>query len=278
MKCVITAAGKGTRLLPLTKELPKEMFPIFGKLSNGEKIIMPILQLIFEDLYNNGIRNYCFIIGRSKRSIKDHFTLDSLYHNKLLNSQKIFLESFYKKIKRSNLVWINQNVPLGFGDAVKRSESYIGNDDFIVHGGDVSILSKSNSTISRLIKTYNDNPSIAAILLCKKITNPKNYGVPELVKINSSLFSVIGVEEKPTKPKSSYGLLPCYIFKPIIFKYLHKIKQGKNNEYQLTDAIKGLISDGHKVIAIPTTTSEFELDVGNVQSYYDALNISFKKC
>jgi len=278
MKCVITAAGKGTRLLPFTKEIPKEMLPIFGKLANGEKIIMPMLQLIFEDLYNNGIRNYCFIVGNSKTAIKNHFSIDSLHNNKLLSTQKIFLQSFYKKIKKSNLVWIKQHQPLGFGDAVKRSESYIGNDDFLVHGGDVSILSKANSIIPRLIKTHNDNPSATAILLCKKITNPKNYGVPELMKINSSLFSVTDVEEKPNNPKSAYGLLPCYIFKPIIFKYLHKIKQGKNNEYQLTDAIKGLIADGHQVLAIPINSSEFELDVGNVQSYYDALNKSFKKC
>ncbi len=278
MKSVITAAGKGTRLLPLTKELPKEMLPIFARLPDGEKIMMPILQLIFEDLYKNGIKNYCFIVGRGKRSIEDHFTLDSLYLKELPSIQKKLLQSFYKKIIKSNLVWINQDKPLGFGDAVKKSESYIGNDDFIVHGGDVSILSKSNSTISRLIKAYNDNPSASAILLCKKITNPKNYGVPKLHKINSSLFSVTHVEEKPKKPKSNYGLLPCYIFKPIIFKYLKKIKRGKNNEYQLTDAIQALISDGHKVLAIPITTSEFELDVGNVQSYHDALNLSFKKC
>jgi len=196
----------------------------------------------------------------------------------LSNDQKKLITSFYKKIKRSNLVWINQDEPLGFGDAVRRSESYIGTDNFIVHGGDVSILSKSNSTISRMIKTFNDNPSASAILLCKKIQNPKNYGVPEITKITSSLFSVKNVEEKPIKPKSNYGLLPCYVFKPIIFKYLHQIKQGKNNEYQLTDAIQGLISDGHKVLAIPTNTSEFELDVGNVNSYYESLNISYKKC
>jgi UTP--glucose-1-phosphate uridylyltransferase len=278
MKSVITAAGKGTRLLPATKELPKEMLPIFSRSANGDKIMIPILQLIFEDLYKNGIKNYCFIVGRGKRSIEDHFTLDFLYQTQLPVIQKKLFTSFYKKILKSNLIWINQDKPLGFGDAVKKSESYIGNDDFIVHGGDVSIFSKTSSTISRLLKAYDENPSASAILLCKKIKNPKNYGVPELVKISNSLFSVTDVDEKPIKPKSDYGLLPCYIFKPIIFKYLHKIKRGKNNEYQLTDAIKKLITDGHKVLAIPIGSSEFELDVGNVQSYYDALNLSFKKC
>jgi UTP--glucose-1-phosphate uridylyltransferase len=278
MKSVITAAGKGSRLLPVTKELPKEMLPIFSRLTSGKKIMMPILQLIFEDLFDNGIRNHCFIVGRSKRSIEDHFTFDSSFQNELSKDQKKLITSFYKKIKSSNLVWINQDEPLGFGDAVKRSESYVGTDDFIVHGGDVSILSKSNSTISRMIKTFNANPSVSAMLLCKKITNPKNYGVPEITKINSSLFSVKNVEEKPTKPKSNYGLLPCYVFKPIIFKYLHKLKLGKNNEYQLTDAIQALISDGHEVLAIPTNSSEFELDVGNVDSYFESLNLSYKKC
>ena len=78
MKVVITAAGKGTRLLPMTKELPKEMMPVFSEL-NGKKYVLPLLQLIFEQLFESGIKEYCFVVGRGKRSIEDHFTPDNYF-------------------------------------------------------------------------------------------------------------------------------------------------------------------------------------------------------
>ena len=76
MKCVLTAAGLGTRLLPLTKELPKEMLPIYAKSIKGSLIMKPILQVIFESLYGYNIRNFCFVTGRTKRAIRDHFKPD----------------------------------------------------------------------------------------------------------------------------------------------------------------------------------------------------------
>ncbi len=76
MKCVLTVAGLGTRLLPLTKVLPKEMLPIYSKTKNGDLILKPILQVIFESLYSYKIRDYCFVVGRTKRAVEEHFTPD----------------------------------------------------------------------------------------------------------------------------------------------------------------------------------------------------------
>ena len=83
IKAVITAAGKGVRLLPATKELPKEMMPIFSRSKNGERIVTPLLQFIFEQLYYVNIRDFCFVIGREKRSIEDHFSYNETYGKKL---------------------------------------------------------------------------------------------------------------------------------------------------------------------------------------------------
>jgi len=276
-KIVITAAGKGTRLLPFTKEIPKEMMPIFSNIFTNKKVVSPLLQYVYEQLYSMSFRDYCFIVGREKRSIEDHFTPDEMYLRGLSGDNKKIITKFYEKLEKSHLIWINQNRPLGFGDAVKRAEKYVGNNDFILHAGDVTILSKSNHPVLRLINTAKKNPDVKAILLCKKVTDSKRYGVPTIKKISSKLFNVVGVEEKPNKPKSEYGILPIYYFKSDIFSSLKKIKPGKGKEYQLTDAIQKLIQDKQKVLAITLDKNEEEVDVGTVSSYREAQDITFRK-
>ena len=275
-KVVITAAGKGTRLLPFTKEMPKEMMPIFSNI-NKKKIVLPLLQYIYEQLYSMNFRDYCFVVGREKRSIEDHFTPHDAYLKELDGEYKKLITKFYKKLENSHLVWINQNKPLGFGDAVKRAERYVGKEDFIVHAGDVTILSKSKHPITRLIETARKNPDAKVILLCKKIKDFKKYGVPTVKKISNDLFEVKEVIEKPNRPKSEFGILPLYYFRSDIFSSLKKIKVGKGKEFQLTDAIQNLIKEKQKVLAITLNKNEEEIDVGTVESYKISQEITFRK-
>lgn len=275
-KVVITAAGKGTRLLPFTKEIPKEMMPIFSNISINKKVVLPLLQYVYEQLYSMNFREYCFIVGREKRSIEDHFTPHESYLRDLSGDYKKIISKFYQKLEKSHLVWINQNRPLGFGDAVKRAEKYVGKEDFIVHAGDVAILSNSKHPILRLIETANKNPDAKVILLCKKIKNSKRYGVPTVSKISKNLFNVKEVVEKPDKPKSELGILPLYYFKSDIFSSLKKIKPGKGKEFQLTDAIQNMIQEKQKVLAITLEKNEKEVDVGTVESYRNAQDITFR--
>ena len=276
-KVVITAAGKGTRLLPFTKEMPKEMMPIFSSTFTKKKVVLPLLQYIYEQLYSMGFRDYCFVVGREKRSIEDHFTPHETYLKELSGDYKKFITKFYQKLENSHLVWVNQNRPLGFGDAVRRAERYVGNEDFIVHAGDVTILSKSKHPISRLIETAKRNPDAKAILLCKKIKDFKRYGVPTIEKVTNNLFTVREVVEKPDKPKSDFGILPLYYFKADIFSSVKKIKPGKGKEFQLTDAIQNLIKEKQKVLAITLNKNEEEIDVGTVESYKKSQEITFRK-
>jgi UTP--glucose-1-phosphate uridylyltransferase len=277
MKVVITAAGKGTRLLPFTKEMPKEMMPIFSSNFRDKKSTLPLLQLIFEQLHELKFREYCFVVGREKRSIEDHFTPHESYLKELNGDYKKNMKKFYQKLDNSHLVWINQNKPIGFGDAVKRAEKFVNDDDFLVHAGDVTILSESSNPIKRLIETARNQPDAKIILLCKKVKNFKKYGVPTVRKIGDNLFEVTEVIEKPEKPKSEYGILPIYYFKKEIFSSLKKISPGKGGEYQLTDAIQKMIKEKNKVLAITLLNDEAEIDVGTVESYKDALDITFNK-
>ena len=276
-KVVITAAGKGTRLLPFTKEMPKEMMPIFSNTFANKKVVLPLLQYIYEQLYSMNFRDYCFVVGREKRSIEDHFTPHEAYLKELSEDYKKNMKKFYEKLEKSHMVWINQNRPLGFGDAVKRAERYVGEEDFIVHAGDVTILSNTKHPILRLIETSKKNPDVKAILLCKEIKDFQRYGVPTVSKISSNLFSVNEVVEKPQKPKSNLGILPLYYFKSDIFSSLKKIKPGKGKEFQLTDAIQNLIDEKEKVLAISLNKNEEEVDVGTVESYRNAQDVTFRK-
>jgi UTP--glucose-1-phosphate uridylyltransferase len=222
-------------------------------------------------------RDYCFIVRKEKRSIEAHFTPNESHLKGLNGDYKKVMTKFYKKLENSRLVWINQNKPLGFGDAVKRAEKYIGKEDFIVHAGDVMILSKSKHPVSRLIETATKNPDAKAVLLCKKVRDSKRYGVPTINKLSNNLFNVNEVVEKPDKPKSEFGILGLYYFKPDIFSSLKKIKPGKGREFQLTDAIQDLINKKEKVLAITLNKNEEEVDVGTVESFRNSQEITFRK-
>jgi len=276
-KVVITAAGKGTRLLPFTKEMPKEMMPIFSNDSTNKKIVLPLLQYVYEQLYSMNFRDYCFVVGREKRSIEDHFTPHEMYLRDLNKDYKNNMIKFYNKLENSHLVWINQNKPLGFGDAVRHAEKYVGKEDFVVHAGDIAILSKNKHPILRLIETAKKNPDAKAILLCKKVKNLKGYGVPTLSKLSDNLFTVNEVVEKPDRPKSEFGILALYYFKSDIFSSLKKIKPGKGKEFQLTDAIQNMIQEKQKVLAITLNKNEDVIDVGTVESYRSAQEVTFRK-
>ena len=277
IKTVLTAAGRGTRLLPFTKEMPKEMMPIFTKIHNNQRVVIPLLQYIFEQFYSMKIRDFCFVVGRDKRSIKDHFALQQSYLNELSANHKKTMSNFYKKLKNCHLIWVNQNKPLGFGDAVKKVEKFVGKEDFILHAGDISIVSRFKHPILRLIDTAKKNPDASAILVCKKVRDAKGYGIIQIKNRSSQVYLVKGVEEKPVIPKSNLGILALYYFKSEIFSSLKKTKLGKNNEYQLTDGIQQMINDGKKVLAIQLTKDDTEIDVGTVESYRDAQVTSYKE-
>jgi len=277
IKTVITAAGRGTRLLPFTKEMPKEMMPIFTKTHGNNRSVIPLLQYIFEQFYPMKIRDFCFVVGRDKRAIRDHFALQRSYLKEVPADRKKTMLNFYKKLRNCHLTWINQPNPLGFGDAVKKVEKFVGEQDFILHAGDISIISGFKHPILRLIDTAKKNPEASAILVCKKVKDAQRYGIIQIKNRSSKVYSVEGVEEKPVRPKSNLGILALYYFKPEIFASLKKTKRGKNNELQLTDGIQQMINDGKKVLAIPLTKHDVEIDVGTVESYRDAQISSYKR-
>lgn len=274
-KVVIPAAGLGTRLLSATKELPKEMLPIFHYNENGEVYLKPILQVIFEQFYKEGFREFCIIVGRGKRAVEDHFTPDTSFLELLKKRGKSklaeMIEDFYQMVQDSIIVWINQPEPLGFGHAVYLSKKFIRDEPFIVAAGDTCIITKGESHVKRLIKRHQSSNAVATLLL-QEVEDPSEYGV---ALVNGERIEK--VIEKPKEKISNLAIMPIYAFEPIIFNSLESIPRGYGNEIQLTDAIQKLISWGLNVNYEILEKDSKRLDIGHPMFYYKSIIDSFEK-
>jgi UTP--glucose-1-phosphate uridylyltransferase len=279
-KVIIPAAGLGTRLLPATKEQPKEMLPVFATSASGLLCIKPFVQLVFERLYDAGFRDFCFIVGRGKRSIEDHFTLGRSFseHLERKNGSDIATEmaGFYEKIKGSNLMFVNQSEPKGFGDALLHAKHFTGNETFLVHAGDDLILSKNNRYLSRLTEAL-ETHSADAILYMQRVKDPRKYGVIEGRKISPSLYQVIRIEEKPLSAFSNLAAIAIYGFTPRIYIAIEKTEPDVNGEVQLTGAIQQLINERRVVLALNLEKGDRRIDIGTPGSYWDVLKAARKQ-
>lgn len=278
MKCVFTVAGLGTRLLPLTKELPKEMMPICSISKEGKLIFKPFLQLVFEQLYRYGIRDFCFIVGRSKRAVQDHFTpdYDLIQYLKTSKKKKLAatIEEFYKMLENSNINFIYQPHPIGFGDAIYRSRKFVGNEPFILHAGDDIVLSKNTNHLHRLERMFKKHKAELACLV-EDVKDPSHYGVIEGNLIEKGVIEIDRTIEKPKKAKSLTAMIAVYMFQPSFFKYLELARKG-NPEKQLDRAYNIAIKNNAKVIGIKLTENEKRIDIGNPESYIKVL-LDYKK-
>lgn len=276
---MIPTAGLGTRLFPATKEQPKEMLPIFSRLVNGDVGVKPLLQMVFEQLYEVGFREFCFVVGRGKRSIEDHFTPD---HNSVVmlksrgkGDQAVDLDGFYMKLKTSTIIWVNQPEPKGFGNAVLMAHPFVQNEHCLVQAGDTIIISEDAGHLRLLMKVYERFKADAAFLV-QEIEDPRQYGIIEAEEIEKRVYRVKAAVEKPEKPPTNLAIMPIYIFNPVIFRALEKTPPGKGGEVQLTDAIQKLIEWDLNVCAVHLNPDDVRLDIGSPETYWEALNLSYR--
>lgn len=274
MKCIITVGGLGTRLLPLTKEIPKEMLPIYDKNKKGKLILKPILQVIFESLYDYNIRDFCFIVGRTKRAVKDHFTPNFDLLDLLKKEKKMELRSqlndFFKKLKRTKLVFVTQAKPVGFGNAIEYGKKFVTNDYFLLHAGDDIVISKENSHLRRLENSFKKYKADIACLI-EEVDDPSQYGVVSGTILENGIIDIKEIVEKPKKPKSKNAIIAIYIFKPKIFKYLSLVKKQSSPQNQLSDAFELALHKGDKIIGVVLKKNEKRVDIGTPETYSKVL-------
>jgi len=233
-KAVIPVAGFGTRFLPATKAMPKEMLPIIDK---------PVIQYIVEEAVASGIEDIILVTGASKRAIEDHFDYNYELQNWLKKQGKDQLREEIKKIADlANFIYIRQKGPYGNGTPVLNAQKIIGNEPFAVIWGDDLFINQGKPRLKQLIEVFNkyQDPVLTAIKINDAGT--KKYGVIDGVKVEEKVYQIKKIIEKPgpAKAPSRIGTLGAYILTPDIFAALEKTKIGQGNELWLVDAIFNL--------------------------------------
>ncbi|EHL15006.1 UTP-glucose-1-phosphate uridylyltransferase [Peptoanaerobacter stomatis] len=232
-KAIIPAAGLGTRFLPATKAQPKEMLPIVDK---------PTLQYIIEEAINSGIEEILIITGRNKKSIEDHFDKSIELEMELEKSGKQELLEMVRYIgDMINIQYIRQKEPRGLGHAILCAKSFINDEPFAVILGD-DIVDAQKPCLKQLIDVYNEyNTTIIGVQKVDE-QDVSKYGIVQGKYIDDRIYLIKDLIEKPEvdKAPSNIAILGRYILKPDLFEILENQKPGKNNEIQLTDALKTL--------------------------------------
>jgi len=247
-KAVITAAGRGSRMKYITSIIPKALLPVFYK-ENDQVILRPIIDLILYSLERVGVEKFGIVVG---------------IHGRLL------LEYLFE---RPNKVFLFQEKPKGFGDAVLRAEDFAGNSPFFVHADD-GVLTGAYQEAKNFFEETNPD----CVLLLRKVENPSRYGIVEVNDagsyMNYKLYKVKSAEEKPKMAKSNIAISAVYIFSPKIFSALREVKVEEDKELELTYGIQRLIENGGEVYGLLIEGVRW-LSVGDPKGYIETLNYTF---
>ena len=282
-KCLFPAAGYGTRFLPATKAVPKEMLPILTK---------PLLQFGVEEALTAGITHMAIVTGRGKRAIEDHFDNSFELESQLSGTSKEhYLEEIKAMIEKATFTYVRQRQMLGLGHAILTGRSLIGNEPFAVILADDLCDSGTDGVISQMIEIYNKYQCSVIAVEEMPSTEIEKYGViyGDLIDGTNNTYRVTNMIEKPNshdlinflEDKVNLNNVPSfkvivgrYILTPDIFDFLKKIKPSKSGEIQLTDALLALAKQG-KVIAYKFKGRRF--DCGSVEGFVEATNHFAKK-
>ncbi len=265
-KCLFPAAGYGTRFLPATKAVPKEMLPILTK---------PLLQYGVEEALSAGITTMAIVTGRGKRAIEDHFDNSFEIESQLVGTSKEhYLDGIKNIIQKATFTYVRQQQILGLGDAILTGEPLIGNEPFaVILADDLCINKEGDGVISQMMKIYNKYQCSIIAIEEVPLDQVNKYGIISGTLINNTddTYLIDDMVEKPDieKSPSNMAIIGRYIITPDIFKILKTIKPGKNSEIQITDALLSQAKSG-KVIAYKFKGRRF--DCGSIKGYLDASN------
>lgn len=234
-KAVIPAAGYGTRFLPITKSQPKEMIPI---------VDTPVIQYVVEEAVASGITDILMIIGKGKRAIEEHFDRSPILEESLIEKKNFeMLEKIRKISKLANIHFVWQKEMNGLGDAVKLARYHVNNEPFAVLLGDTLVQSDGIPVTQQLINVYERYRGSVVALEQVKPDMVHRYGVIDGYALEGNIFVARDWVEKPSAEEtpSNLAVASRYIFTPEIFDFLEQTQPGKNNEIQLTDAMRMLV-------------------------------------
>jgi UTP--glucose-1-phosphate uridylyltransferase len=262
---IVPVAGLGSRLLPATKSQPKEMLPV------GRK---PVVQYVVEELTRVGLNQILFITGSGKTSIENHFDLDIELIQTLRETGKedLLAELSFERAS-VRYFYTRQRQLLGLGHAVLCAKNFVGDQPFVVALGDSIIGINAKSDVVKRMKEQFLAREATAVIAFEEVprADVSRYGIA-VPRDNGDIFELADVVEKPSvdKAPSNLAIAARYVFSPIIFDALAQTDFGAGNEIQLTDAIRRLIQEGHKVYGMRLQPHEKRYDIGNFDSYFRA--------
>ncbi len=261
-KAVVPVAGYGTRFLPITKALPKEMLPIVDK---------PVIQYVVEELAEAGIEQIIFVTSWHKRAIEDHFDRHLELEYKLKENGKVEqLEQIKKLSNIAEFVYVRQREQRGNGDAILTAKSIVGNEPFIVCWGDEFVIAKPESKTKQLIEAYSKYQSnLVSCLKAEKPEDAKRYGFAKGEVIEEGIIKVDDWIEKPgmeNRPPAALASLGGFIAVPEIFEALESIELQPGDELVYVDAINKMKDQGMPSYAIEIKGGKY-YDCGNVTEY-----------
>ena len=265
-KAVIPAAGFGTRFLPQTKAMPKEMLPIVDK---------PIIQYIVEELVGAGITDIILVTGYHKRTIEDHFdaaNLDLIENLRMGGEKKRpLLEQIEKISCMANFIYVRQKGPYGNGTPLMNVKHIVGDEPFIFAFSDDFIAAEPKSRFQQMVDLYDEfGCTILSSIRAEKDEDYDRYGFAGGDTIRDGLIDVKTIIEKPGKAQapSDMATVSSTLFTPDIFKYLEQAQENlqEGAELYYNDALKLMVEDGHKVIAAEIKDGKY-YDTGNKLEY-----------
>ena len=267
-KCLFPAAGYGTRFLPATKAMPKEMLPILDK---------PLVQYGVEEAYEAGLTDIAFVTGRSKRAIEDHFDIMYELEDQIAGTGKErSLESIRKLIDECTFSYTRQIEMRGLGDAILTGSTIVGDEAFAVVLADDLCIGEDEGVLSQMVKLYKQfRCSIVAVEEVPQ-DQTSSYGIVAGEVISDTILRVTDMVEKhaPEDAPSNLAIIGRYILTPDIFDVLRETPPGKNNEVQITDALLTQATSG-AVMAYKFKGRRF--DCGSVEGFVEATNHYFEK-
>lgn len=236
-KAIIPAAGLGTRFLPMTKSVPKEMLPVVDK---------PVIQYVVEECVDSGIKEILIVIGGTKRAIEEHFGRSAKLECELQERGKPEQSDEIRRISEmANIHYVWQNELKGLGDAVLCGRAFCGNEPFALLLGDTIVESDDpdRPILKQLIEIHDLQK--ASVVALEEVPDEKvsRYGIAGGNEIRNGVIKIDRLVEKPAieeKP-SNLAIASRYLFRPEIFAFLEETPRGKNNEVQLTDAMAAFL-------------------------------------
>ncbi len=266
-KCLFPVAGYGTRFLPATKSMPKEMLPIVNK---------PLVQYGVEESIEAGLKQIALVTGRGKRAIADHFDISFELENQIAGTSKeSYLTSIRKVLSEGTFMMTRQREMKGLGHAILTGESLVGNEAFGVILSDDLCLNDGDGVMGQMVKLYNQFRCSIVAIQEVPMAEIEKYGVIAGDDMGGGLFRVKDMVEKPSADEapSNLAVIGRYILTPDIFDILRDTPPGKNGEIQLTDALMTQAQNGC-VLAYKFRGRRF--DCGSVPGFIEATNFVYE--